>query len=232
MELSPLPGVLASGERIAPLSEALRKDKRAFRGILLPVNTPPRRKLRRKIRGATNRNRVSRRPNPAGRRAVIWNTRHWSEKRDQEFRTATLRHKRVSYAKRVSRALNGKFRSRHQATIVDLQGAKKVNGARLARFVSSRHFAAVGEKQGQANNRPSGNVLLQSSSFIHRRRLTKTSQSKLAWLRQRSYRAPRRSRRKERFYRAKSNFRTTQECSALSARLVSALNSEESVTSL
>jgi len=76
MELSPLPGILSSGERIAPMKDILRKDKRAFRGILLPVNAPPRRKLRRKLRGATNRNRVSRRPNLAGRRAVLRNTRH------------------------------------------------------------------------------------------------------------------------------------------------------------
>ena len=76
LELSPLPSVLNSGERIVPSKTVLRKDKRAFRGFLLSVNTPKQKRLRRKIRGTGNRYRAPRRANPAGRHAVLRNKSH------------------------------------------------------------------------------------------------------------------------------------------------------------
>jgi hypothetical protein len=76
LALAPLPVVLPSGERVLSPATRLRKNIRAFRGFLLPVHTPRRRKLRRQQRDSQKRQRVSRRSYRSRRRAVFRNTKH------------------------------------------------------------------------------------------------------------------------------------------------------------
>lgn len=109
---------------------------------------------------------------------------------------------------------------------------KKISTARFARFLSSKHFAAVDEKQKLVRNKPAAESLVQRSSFVHPRRLNITSQSKLTQLQHRTYRAPRHLHRGEKVERARFNFRAMQERPAVADRLVAAVDSEEAVTAL
>jgi len=68
--------MLASGEQLLTPIGKLRKNIRAFRGFLLPINAPKKRKLRKQQRNSERRRRISRRPRRSGRLAVLRNRQH------------------------------------------------------------------------------------------------------------------------------------------------------------
>lgn len=227
LKLSPLPAVLSTGERVESLTAILRKDRRAFRGFVLPVNAPKRKKLRRKVRGTSNRSRISRRPNPAGRYAVIRNMSHWSEKKDEDFRTLNMRHKRICYVKRTFRALSRRNGLRYVHPRFPLNQRGGVRKSCFGRLKAFKHFSKMSEPQSTLLKEQIASALITQTSLVHPRRLIQSSgANKLAYLRQRGYRAQRMRRRKLRISAAKFNFQSRHDKVSVSERLLTTIGRE------
>lgn len=94
MQQAPLSPILPYGEVISVNDITLVRERKAIRGFTLPTRARKTQKLRRQNRDTSTRKRRARRANRASRRAVIRNTKHWSEKRDQRVRNTTFTHKK------------------------------------------------------------------------------------------------------------------------------------------
>jgi len=143
------------------------KDKKAFRGFVLPVNAPKRRKLRRQIRDTRKRARRSKRVKRASRLAAVRNTKHWSEKKDRRFRNIAFSHRRGGFAKKVSRALVGKFGARYSSLASTQPGIKRIALNRLAKFALHAQAAAACTTSTAQQSSPSSRGLLAASSLVH-----------------------------------------------------------------
>ncbi len=231
LELAPLPPILPSGEHVSVMRGRLRKDKRAFRGFVLPIKLPKRRKLRRQVRDTRKRRRVSRRSKRASRLAAFRNTKHWSEKKDRRFRNTALSRKRGGFAKKLSRALIGKFENRYGTTHTQ-KGTNRLVMNRLARFTLSAQTAAANALRKPLDITPSASKLTAGSSLRRRARVARVrSRSKFAALRYRAQPLTGLVLRKQRFYDSKFAFRVQHRLS-LAEKLVSRVSAECSVTPL
>lgn len=94
MQQAPLPPVLPYGEIVSLNDITLARERKAVRGFTLPTRARKTRELRRQNRDTSTRKRRARRAKRASRRAVIRNTKHWSENRDQRIRNTAFGHKK------------------------------------------------------------------------------------------------------------------------------------------
>lgn len=164
MQLSPLSPVLSYGEIVTINKAVLRRSRKAVRGFVLPTRLRQTRGLRRRNRDTGRRKRRARRANRASRRAVIRNTKHWSEKRDQRFRNATYRHRKLGYAKTFVKKLHGKFAARAGVAPIS---ARVFTATRLAARVHRSTEVLAGAQKVSAAATPTAATLSNASS-VHR----------------------------------------------------------------
>lgn len=229
--LTPLPAVLPSGEHISVVSKRLLKDRRAFRGFVLPVNVSKRRKLRRQRRDTRKRCRASKRGRRASRVASIRNTKHWSERKDRRFRNIAFSHKRHGFVKKVAGALRSTFTLRYGAAPYERKLLERAPSIRLTRF-AARARLGVAPLNTPQHGVPTTESLVTASSFTHRESAIRVrNKRKMAALRYRPQPLTSLLRRKRYFAAAIAENSARQE-RTIAKRLVSTVDQTPSITPL
>jgi ribosomal protein S4 len=233
LHLASLIALLPSGENILVLKKVVRKDRRAFRGFVLPPSRPKRvRKLRRQQRDTRKRRRRSRRAKRSSRIAVLRNTKHWSEKKDRRFRGLAYNHRRLNFAKTFSKNLRKRYARRSNSFTAQTKGLLRGQGTGRATtldYLASAHGRA---ESATTLLQPTSKNLLALTSLHRKWRIAKLSKkSKSAKLRYRLLKLRARRLRKNQFkalLRTKRNAAT----SSVQAELVSSINAISPVTAL
>ena len=161
MRLSPLSPVLPYGEVVTINKAVLRRSRKAVRGFVLPTHPRQTRRLRRRNRDTNQRKRRARRAKRASRRAVIRNTKHWSEKKDQRFRNTAYSHRKLGYTKTFVKKLRGKFAARAGVATFS---ARVFNTPRLAALMQRPTEALVRAQKAPASAAPTATTLSNASS--------------------------------------------------------------------
>ena len=220
-----------SGEHVSLTNEYVLKDRRAFRGFVLPVNSPKRRKLRRQRRDTRKRHRVSKRGKRASRVASIRSTKHWSERKDRRFRNIAFSHRRGGFAKKVARSLCNKSVVRYGAVTYHRKAFNHATSGRLARFIMRARVSTI-PTSVFVRAIPEAENLIAMSSLSRRKTATRVRNNrKIAALRYRRQPLTALVRRKERFVSVKREFITRQEYSTARG-LVSSVDVVPSITPL